>query len=158
MSAPRVRSVRYVLYEVGHMTQEELNGYIKEMVQRIVSKCHPEKVILFGSHARGEAGRDSDVDLLVVIPVAGSKRAVRVEMRRLLNDIPVSKDIVVTTPEEFQWRQKYVGTIERPALREGKILYAQGTVTDLDEAKEAVYTAEAVRKTVRRILPSGALN
>ena len=108
------------------MTQNELNGYIEEMVQRIVARCHPEKVILFGSHARGEAVEDSDVDLMVVIPVVGSKRAVRVEIRRLLHDIPVPKDIVVTTPEEFQWRQKYAGTVERPAVREGKILYDQG--------------------------------
>jgi len=108
------------------MTQNELNGYIKEMVQRIVARCHPEKVILFGSHARGEAHEDSDVDLMVVIPVVGSKRAVRVEIRRLLHDIPVSKDIVVSTPEEFQWRQQYAGTVERPAVREGKILYDQG--------------------------------
>ena len=112
------------------MTQNELHGYIEEMVQRIVAKCNPEKVILFGSHARGDAGEDSDVDLMVVVPVTGSKRAIRVEMRRLLNDIPVSKDIVVTTPEEFQWRQKYIGTIERPASRQGKILYAQGTVAE----------------------------
>ena len=117
---------RHVLCEVGAMTQEEITGYIEEMVRRIVSKCNPEKVILFGSHARGDAVEDSDVDLLVVLPVTGSKRAVRVQMRRLLNDIPMSKDIVVSTPEEFQWRQNYIGTIEHPAVREGKTLYAQG--------------------------------
>jgi len=47
---------------------------IKEMVQRIVAGFNPEKVILFGSYARGTAGTDSDVDLLVVMRVRGSKR------------------------------------------------------------------------------------
>jgi len=43
------------------------------MVQRIVRRFRPERVILFGSHARGEAGPDSDVDLLIVMPVEGSR-------------------------------------------------------------------------------------
>jgi uncharacterized protein len=41
---------------------------IEQMVRRIVEQFHPERVILFGSHARGDAGPDSDVDLLVVMP------------------------------------------------------------------------------------------
>jgi predicted nucleotidyltransferase len=54
---------------------------IDRMVKRIVRKFHPEKIILFGSHARGDAGPDSDVDLLVVLPVEGSKREKRIEIR-----------------------------------------------------------------------------
>ncbi len=51
--------------------------------------------------------------------------------RHFCGVLSLAKDVVVTTPEEFQWHQKYVGTIERPAFREGKILYAQGTVVKL---------------------------
>ena len=47
---------------------------IREIVSRIVSRFKPEKIILFGSRGRGEAAPDSDVDLLVVMPVSGSKR------------------------------------------------------------------------------------
>jgi len=47
---------------------------IERMVRRIVRQFRPERVILFGSHARGEAGPDSDVDLLVVMRVEGSRR------------------------------------------------------------------------------------
>ena len=45
------------------------------MVKRIVRKFRPEKIILFGSHARGEAGADSDVDLLIVMPVEDASAA-----------------------------------------------------------------------------------
>jgi len=96
---------------------------IQKMVERIVAQFRPEKVILFGSQARGDAGPDSDVDLLVVMPVQGSKRAKRVEIGVALHDIQISKDILVTTPEEFEWRKEIAGTIERPAMREGRILY-----------------------------------
>jgi uncharacterized protein len=98
---------------------------IQEMVDRIVKRFDPEKIILFGSHARGDAGPDSDVDLLVVMPVAGSKRDKMVEIGVALHDIPLPKDIIVTTPEDFEWRKEIVGTIERPAVQEGKVLYAR---------------------------------
>ncbi|HZT30940.1 MAG TPA: nucleotidyltransferase domain-containing protein [Bryobacteraceae bacterium] len=95
------------------------------MVQRIVRDFHPERVILFGSHARGEAGPDSDVDLLVVMPFKGLKHKKQVEIRVALHDIRVPIDIIVTSPEEFAWRQNVVGTIEYPAVKEGKVLYAR---------------------------------
>ncbi len=98
---------------------------IARMVKRIVKKFHPEKVILFGSHARGDAGPDSDVDLLVVMEVAGSLRERRIDIRQALHDIPVPLDIIVTRPEDFAWRKEVVGTIEWPATREGKVLYAR---------------------------------
>jgi uncharacterized protein len=98
---------------------------IEIMVRRIVRRFRPEKIILFGSYARGEAGPDSDVDLLVVMPVSGSKREKAVEIGVALHGIRIPKDIIVTTPEEFEWRKEIVGTIERPAALEGKVLYAK---------------------------------
>jgi predicted nucleotidyltransferase len=99
--------------------------YIRQMAKRIVSQFHPEKIILFGSHARGQAAPDSDVDLLVVMPVSGSKREKAIEIGVALHDIPVAKDVMVVSPDDFDWRKNVVGTIERPADREGKILYAR---------------------------------
>jgi len=95
------------------------------MVRVIVRRFRPHQIILFGSHARGRAGPDSDVDLLVVMPVSGSKREKQLEIRLALHGFAVPKDIVVTTPEEFDWRKDIPGTIERPAAREGKVLYAR---------------------------------
>src|SRR5437870_13891743 len=75
---------------------------IQKMVRRIVRQFAPDKIILFGSHARGIARPDSDVDILVVLPVDGSKRMKAVEIAVALRDIDVAKDIVVTTPEEYE--------------------------------------------------------
>jgi predicted nucleotidyltransferase len=96
---------------------------INRMVRRIVKRFHPEKVILFGSHARSDAGPDSDVDLLVVMSAEGSIREKRLEIRRALRDIPLPLDVIVTPPADFAWRKDVVGTIEWPAAREGKVLY-----------------------------------
>jgi len=98
---------------------------IAEMVRRIVARFHPQRIILFGSHARGKGGPDSDVDLLIVMPVKGSRRRARLAIRQALHDIPVAKDIIVTTPEDFEWRKEIPGTIERPAAQEGQVLYAR---------------------------------
>lgn len=78
-----------------------------------------------GPRGRGAAGPDSDVDLLVVMPVSGSKREKRIEIRVALHDIPVAMDIIVVTPDEVERRRDIVGTIIRPALREGKVLYVR---------------------------------
>jgi uncharacterized protein len=98
---------------------------IGTMVRPIVRTFHPDRVILFGSHARGEAGPDSDVDLLVVMPMNGLKREKQLQIRKALHGIRVPVDIVVTTPEEFGWHQEVVGTIEYPAVREGRVVYAR---------------------------------
>lgn len=98
---------------------------IREMVRRIVSQFAPEKIILFGSHARDAGGAESDVDLLVVLPVAGEKRAVRLRIRAALHDIQVPKDVIVSDPAEFAWRKDVIGTVEWPAAHEGRVLYAK---------------------------------
>lgn len=98
---------------------------VAAMVHRIVTRFRPERVILFGSHARGTATADSDLDLLVVMQVSGSKREKALEIRLVLQEFRISKDIVVTTPADFAWRKEIPGTVERPAELEGKVLYAR---------------------------------
>ena len=96
---------------------------ISTMVDRIVGRFEPSRVLLFGSHARGDAGEWSDVDLLVVLHGVQDKRAAAVEMRRSLGDMAASKDIVVTTPEEIALRGDVAGTVLHAALREGRVVY-----------------------------------
>lgn len=96
---------------------------ISIMVDRIVRGFRPSQVVLFGSHARGAATEWSDVDLLVILPNGTDKRDSAIEIRRILGDLPVCKDIVVATPEEVARRGHMVGTLLRSALRDGKVLY-----------------------------------
>lgn len=102
-----------------------LGREIRQVVNRIVRDFRPDRIILFGSYARGGARPGSDVDLLVVLPFEGEKRQKQLEIRRALRSIPVPIDVVVSSPEEFRWRQEIVGTVEYPAVREGKVLYAR---------------------------------
>ena len=97
--------------------------FILTMVDRIVGAFQPLRIILFGSHARGTATEWSDVDLLVILPNVSDKRDTAIEIRRVLGDLPVCKDIVIATPEEVARRGHLVGTVLRSALREGKVLY-----------------------------------
>ena len=86
-------------------TPKETAPIIQEMVRRIVKTVNPLQIILFGSHARGTAGPDSDVDLLVVMPVSGSKRKKEVELHRALAGVGLPKDVIVTTPEDSKGSQ-----------------------------------------------------
>ena len=107
------------------MSRRTTRSAIRAMVSQIVDRFHPEQVILFGSHARGDAGPDSDVDLLVVMPFEGSKRDKEVELLGVLPSTAGPVDVIVTRPEDFRWRKDVVGTIEWPASHEGEVLYVR---------------------------------
>ena len=96
------------------------------MVQRIVERFHPLRIILFGSHARGEARPDSDVDLLVVLAEVDNRREAAIAIRQLLKDIPMAKDIVVASAEELVARGDIPGTVLNNAWRQGIVLYVDG--------------------------------
>lgn len=96
---------------------------LQEIVRRIVAAVHPQKIILFGSAARGETGPDSDLDLLVIKSCRHRRETAR-RIRRKLIGIGVPKDIIVAIPEDIERYKDAIGLIYRPALREGKVLYA----------------------------------
>jgi len=102
------------------MTEDAI---IPTMLERIVARFKPRQVVLFGSRARGTATESSDVDLLVVFDHVSDKRRMAIDIRRALSDLPVFKDIVVTSPDEIARRGRLVGSILQPALAEGKVLY-----------------------------------
>ncbi len=101
----------------------KLAPVIVHMAKRIADRFRPERIILFGSHARGDAGPDSDIDLLVVMAVPGSIREKRLEIGAALSDYGCPIDVVVATPEQFVRRRGIPGTIERPAFLEGLLLH-----------------------------------
>jgi predicted nucleotidyltransferase len=98
---------------------------IEVIVQRVVSGFDPDRIILFGSQARGDARPDSDVDILVVLPSCENRKAATVSIMKTLADLPVAKDIFVTTPEELNTRGRLASTVLYPAVHEGKVLYAR---------------------------------
>ena len=96
---------------------------VQAMVDRIVEGFDPERIVLFGSLARGDVHRWSDVDLLVVMPDGTDRRDVTVPMRVAAGGMGTAKDIVVTTPGEIARRGHVTGTVLRAALREGVVVY-----------------------------------
>jgi uncharacterized protein len=104
-------------------TPTTADEWIAVMVDRLVREFQPLQIILFGSRARGDARPDSDVDLLVVLPEIENHHEMMVAMLQELRDVPMGKDVIPTTPDEIARRGHIVGTILRPALRDGKVLY-----------------------------------
>jgi predicted nucleotidyltransferase len=96
---------------------------IEEMVRRIVAKCNPDRIILFGSHARGTGDPESDADLLVVMEPKGSRRQQATEIDVALWGVSLPADIIVVTPEDIERSRNQPGTIIYSALRGGKVVY-----------------------------------
>lgn len=103
--------------------QTDQPPYLDEAIDRIRRNFDPVRIILFGSWARGEATKDSDLDLLVVLPKVEHKRKAAIQIGNALSNLPISKDIIVTTPEEIAKYGRTVGNILRPALEEGRTVY-----------------------------------
>jgi predicted nucleotidyltransferase len=96
---------------------------LNEVKHRLVDRFHPDKIILFGSQARGTADDRSDVDILVVCEASDGRRSLTLAMDRALWGLRLARDIVVLTPEEYERDRQIPGTIARPAWLEGRILY-----------------------------------
>ena len=109
-----------LLGNIGTMTQEE---NIQAYARSIAQEFNPEQIILFGSHARGDASSDSDVDLLVILPRHGKERHEQTAeiYRRCHSNFPV--DVIVRTRNEFQESQSKNDWFMQDIAREGKILH-----------------------------------
>jgi predicted nucleotidyltransferase len=96
---------------------------LQTIVQRLLAAGQPQKIILFGSQARGKVGRDSDYDLLVIENSSQPRYRRAVPYRCALKDLGTSKDIVVWTPGEVAEWQNVSNAFITTALREGVVLY-----------------------------------
>jgi predicted nucleotidyltransferase len=109
--------------EYINITEELLN----EMTNIIVREVHPRKVVLFGSHARGTARPDSDLDFLVIedgpFNAQRSRRAEMTRLWKLLGDYFIAKDFLVYSPEEVAKWESVKSHVVHHAMKEGKVLY-----------------------------------
>ena len=117
--------VRAALQELAP-TQEKVDLAVKTAVE----VAQPSRVILFGSWPRGEAKWDSDLDMAVLMPDSAEPRMseIRRTLRRRLDTLPLSVDLVMTT-EEFASRfREEVNSIYYRILQDGQVAYEQRTV------------------------------
>jgi len=98
---------------------------LDEIIRRIVAVAAPEKIILFGSAARGEVGPNSDVDLLVVKSGVVHRGQLAEAIYMNLFGVEQAVDIVVVTPEDIERYKDSIALVIRPALQEGKVVYAR---------------------------------
>jgi uncharacterized protein len=96
---------------------------LNEIKRRILAVCDPEQIIVFGSHASGNAGPDSDVDLLVIEEDVQAPRRESVRLRGALRGLLVPIDVMVATPQQVERYRDSTGLIYHSILREGKIIY-----------------------------------
>jgi predicted nucleotidyltransferase len=98
---------------------------IEDAVAVLVREADPEEVILFGSYARGTAGPDSDVDLLVIKTPPVDALAEMARLRKALSALRIPVDVIVTGTDHVRssWAD-FPGSYLYDALREGKVLYA----------------------------------
>ena len=93
------------------------------LVRRIVEVAQPDRIILFGSAARGELSPDSDLDVLVVKSGVEHRRRLAQDIYMNLSGVGVGVDIIVLTPEDIDAQRGSVGSIVGPALDEGRVIY-----------------------------------
>jgi len=97
---------------------------LNEIILRIVEVAKPDKIILFGSAARGQMGRNSDVDLLVVKSGDFHRGQLTEEIYMNLFGVGQAVDIIVVTPEDIERYKDSFAVVIYPALKEGKVVYA----------------------------------
>jgi uncharacterized protein len=95
---------------------------IDQVVQQIVEKFKPQKIILFGSYARGNPRPESDVDMLVVMDTPLKESKISLEIHRHLN-VMFGLDLVVYTPKHLGERAKMNDWFVLDILKEGKVVY-----------------------------------
>jgi predicted nucleotidyltransferase len=103
-----------------YSTMDEL---ISDATRLLIEAANPERIILFGSYSRGDFTKDSDLDLLVIVPRVVDRIEEMARLRLVLRNIPMAIDVVVYSREEMEEREHLRGTMLYHALHEGRVLH-----------------------------------
>jgi len=93
------------------------------LVRRIRKACDPDRIILFGSHARGRAHEQSDIDLMVIKSGIEHRRREAVKVYRALKGLCLPVDILIATPEIMEQYKGYFFTVYHDVARDGRVIY-----------------------------------
>jgi len=102
------------------MIDEEIT---QEIVRRVLSVTRPDRILLFGSAASGQMSRDSDIDLLILRPVASVGREESVRIRQALRGLGYAFDVIVIPTQRFEESKNVIGGIAYPANKYGRVIY-----------------------------------
>lgn len=99
---------------------------IKQVAKNLAIAADAEKVILFGSHARGDASEHSDVDFMIIANSDLPRFKRSRELYKLIKPHPFAMDIIVYTPQEIEKGKKTKISFVSTVLKEGETLYVRG--------------------------------
>ena len=108
---------------LGDIMKGPSDKILDELVGRIVRSAHPNRVLLFGSAARGQWGDHSDLDVLVVVPDGIHRRRTAQRIYRDLYGFPFATDVVVATESDLVRSAADPSRVYQAALRDGRELY-----------------------------------
>ena len=110
----------------GDLTALGLRDVVQDATSRLARRFSPLRIYLFGSAVRGTMSPDSDLDFLVVMPDGSNCRRLMVEAHRELCDLPIAKDVLITTPSRLELARDDIGSVLSSVLKEGRIIYERG--------------------------------
>jgi predicted nucleotidyltransferase len=96
---------------------------LARLTELLAEAARPKRIILFGSHARGEASPESDVDIMVVEEAPRDRRAEMVRLGRVLRELDLAVDLLVVSEEKFNYWRETPGNVYFEADCEGRVLY-----------------------------------
>jgi len=96
---------------------------INQAVKLLISAAHPVRIIVFGSHGRGDASDESDLDLMVIMPEVKNKYKEMVRLRRVLRPLRIPVDVLVYSQDEVDEWAHLPGTALYWALKEGRVVH-----------------------------------
>lgn len=103
-----------------YSTMDEL---ISDATRPLIEASNPERIILFGSYSRGDFTKDSDLDLLVIVPRVVDRIQEMARLRLVLRNIPMAIDVVVYSCDEVEEREHLRGTMLYHALHQRRVLH-----------------------------------